>query len=103
MEVNVPNGVVDVVVESECEAAQVAKRYLSFFDGKRPTFDFADQRRLRNIIPLNRLRVYDVREVINTLCDTDSVLELRPHFGIGMVTTLARIEGRTIGIIANNC
>jgi len=57
---------------------------------------------LRSAIPENRLRVYDVRKVIELLCDNDSVLELRRHFGVGMVTALARVEGRPIGIVANN-
>src|SRR5205823_14666358 len=62
----------------------------------------ADQRLLRGAIPENRLRVYDVRAVIHALADTGSVLELRRAFGPGMVTALARIEGRPLGIIANN-
>jgi len=57
---------------------------------------------MRRIIPENRLRVYNVREVIQTLADTGSVLELRPHFGVGMVTALLRVEGRPVGVIANN-
>ena len=65
-------------------------------------WECADQRLLRPAIPENRLRVYDVREVIETLADTGSVLELRRDFGLGMVTALVRIEGRPIGVIANN-
>jgi acetyl-CoA carboxylase carboxyltransferase component len=40
--------------------------------------------------------------VIDTLADRDSVLELRRHFGLGMVTALIRIEGRPLGVVANN-
>jgi acetyl-CoA carboxylase carboxyltransferase component len=80
----------------------VAKKYLSYFQGPLRDTSCADQRLLRGIIPENRLRVYDVRSVIETLADTDSVLELRRQFGPGMVTAFARIEGRPIGIIANN-
>ena len=54
------------------------------------------------MIPENRLRVYDIRSVIETIADTGSVLELRREFGTGMVTALIRIEGRPLGIIANN-
>ncbi len=50
----------------------------------------------------NRLRVYDIRSLIETLADVGSVLELRRDFAPGMVTAPARIEGRPIGIIANN-
>jgi acetyl/propionyl-CoA carboxylase alpha subunit/acetyl-CoA carboxylase carboxyltransferase component len=102
MEVQAPNGVVDVVVEDEAEAVRVAKQYLAYFQGALPDFACADQRRLRSLIPENRLRVYDVRRVIETLADRDSVLELRRAFAPGMVTALVRIEGRPVGVVANN-
>src|SRR5213078_5304912 len=53
-------------------------------------------------VPENRLRVYDVRAVVDTMADTDSVLELRPEFGVGIITAFIRIEGRPLGVIANN-
>ena len=98
----VPNGVVDIAVADEAEAVAAAKRYLSYFQGPIDQWECADQRRLRHALPENRLRVYDVRKVIDDLADTGSVLELRRAFGIGMVTSLARIEGRPVGILANN-
>ena len=98
----IPNGVVDIAVEDEAEAVQVAKRYLAYFQGPLSDWECADQRFLRHVIPENRLRIYDVREVITTLFDTDSVLELRSGWGHGMVTALARVEGRSVGVIANN-
>jgi len=97
-----PNGVIDVVVEDEAEGVAVAKKYLSYFQGTLPKWECADQRLLRRAIPENRLRVYDVRAVIDMMADTGSVLELRREFGRGMVTAFVRIEGRAIGIIANN-
>jgi acetyl/propionyl-CoA carboxylase alpha subunit/acetyl-CoA carboxylase carboxyltransferase component len=100
--VQAPNGVIDVVVEDEAEGVAVAKKYLSYFQGALPTWDCIDQRQLRGAIPENRLRVYDVRNVIEMMADTGSVLELRKQFGPGMVTAFARVEGRPIGIIANN-
>ena len=102
MEVQVPNGVVDIPVTDEIEAVQVAKKYLSYFQGSLKEWECSDQRLLRNIVPENRLRVYDIREVIQTLADKDSVLEIRQHFGIGVVTALTRIEGRSVGVIASN-
>lgn len=102
MSVQVPNGVVDIAVKDEEEAVETAKQYLSYFQGFIEKWDCADQRHLRQIIPEDRLRIYDVRKVIHTMFDTDSVLELRAGFGLGMVTALARIEGRPVGIIANN-
>jgi acetyl-CoA carboxylase carboxyltransferase component len=97
-----PNGVVDVVAEDEIEAAAAAKKYLSYFQGRLPTWAAPDQRRLRRAIPENRLRVYEIRTVIETLADEGSVLELRAAFGLGVVTALVRIEGRPLGLIANN-
>ena len=102
MSVQMRNGVVDVPVADEAEAVRVAKKYLSYFQGTLSRWECADQRLLRGIIPENRLRIYDVRKVIETLADTGSVLELRRHFGLGMVTALIRIEGRPLGVIANN-
>src|SRR5204863_470648 len=96
------NGVVDVAVADEAEAVRVAKQYLAYFQGSVATWECADQRRLRTTVPENRLRVYDVRAVIRTLADTGSVLELRRHFGFGMVTALVRVEGRPLGVVAND-
>jgi acetyl-CoA carboxylase carboxyltransferase component len=102
MHVQVPNGVVDVAVADEVEAVHVAKQYLAYFQGTVAEWTCADQRELRACVPENRLRVYDVRRIVRTLADAGSVLELRRHFGLGMVTALARIEGRPLGIVANN-
>ncbi len=102
MAVQVPNGVVDLPVSDEAEAVAVARRYLSYFQGSLESWSCADQRALRHAVPENRLRVYDVRKVIEGLADTGSVLELRRAFGPGMVTALARVEGRPLGIVANN-
>jgi acetyl-CoA carboxylase carboxyltransferase component len=102
IEVQRANGVVDVVVEDEAEGVAVAKRYLSYFQGRTPGWTCADQTLLRDAIPADRLRSYDVRRVIDLLFDTGSVLELRHDFGLGMITALARVEGRPVGVIANN-
>ena len=102
IEVQRANGVVDVVVADEAEGVAVAKRYLSYFQGRVAEWECADQVLLRDVIPADRLRSYDVRKVIELLFDTGSVLELRRDFGHGMVTALARIEGRPVGVISNN-
>ena len=102
MDIQVPNGVVDIAVQDEVEAVAAAQQYLSYFQGRVDDWQCPDQRLLRRIVPENRLRIYDVREVIRTLADTGSVLELRPEFGLGMVTTLIRVEGRPVGVLANN-
>ncbi|WP_051783884.1 carboxyl transferase domain-containing protein [Lentzea aerocolonigenes] len=141
LDVQVPNGVVDIAVASEEEAVAVAKKYLSYFQrtahapagvpraSAQPSsapsgeplssiipdstdnsgrsssgqaWSCADQRLLRHAVPENRLRAYDIRTLITTLADTDSVLELRRNFGNAIVTALIRVEGRPIALIAND-
>ena len=102
MSVQVQNGVVDIAVKDEEEAVEVTKRYLSYFQGPLVSWEAPDQRLLRHVIPENRLRVYDIRELLNILADRDSVLELRPQFGTAMITSFLRIEGKPMGVIANN-
>lgn len=102
IDVQTANGVVDVRVANEEEAVAVAKKYLSFFQGATKNFARHPDNSMRTLIPEQRTRVYDVRTVINALADIDSALELRPTFGIGILTTFVRIEGKPVGIIANN-
>jgi len=102
VEVQEPNGVIDILVEDEAAAVATTRQYLSYFQGPVAGWSCADQRHLRRIIPENRLRVYDIRELIGTLADAGSVLEIRPKFGTTMVTALIRVEGRPMGVIANN-
>lgn len=111
MSVQVPNGVVDIAVADEAEAVAVAKQYLSYFQTPGSSlsgehagdeWECADQRTLRHLVPENRLRAYDVRTVVDGLCDTGSVLEIRRGWGHGMITSFGRVEGRPIGIVANN-
>jgi acetyl-CoA carboxylase carboxyltransferase component len=102
MSFQVPNGVVDILVEDEAEAVSVAKKYLSYFQGAVDSWETPDQLRLRHVIPENRLRLYDMRDIIETLADVDSVLEIREKFGIGVITAFIRIEGKPMGVIANN-
>jgi len=102
MSVQVPNGVVDILVKDEEEAVTVAKKYLSYFQGKTTEWTQPDQRLMRRIIPENRLRAYNVRSIIETLADTDSVLEIREKFGVGCITSFIRVEGMPMGVIANN-
>ncbi len=96
------NGVVDVVVADETEAVAVAKRCLGYFQGRTRAWTAPDQTALRDVVPLDRLRAYDIRSVVDGLFDDGSVLELRRDFGLGMVTALARLEGRPVGVLANN-
>jgi len=97
-----PNGVIDILVEDEIEATAAAKHYLSFFQGRVACWTAHDQRILRQIVPENRRAVYNIRKIIETLADVDSMLELRPKFGLSMVTAFIRVEGRALGVIGNN-
>jgi acetyl/propionyl-CoA carboxylase alpha subunit len=96
------NGVIDILVEDEAAAVAAAKQYLSYFQGATTDWQCADPRALRHVVPENRLRVYDVRAAMRGVADTGSLLELRAGFGAGIVTALARIEGRPVGLMANN-
>ena len=97
-----PAGSVDILVDDEYEAIAAAKQYLSYFQGPVDDWACVDQRLLRHAIPENRKRPFSVRKVIEQLADTGSVLELRAEFGVGIITSLIRIEGHPIGLIANN-
>ena len=96
------NGVVDLRVGDEQEAVAAAKRYLAYFNGSSTEFHTPDQSLLRQIVPDRRKRIYDVRQIIRTLSDQDSTLELRAGFGVGVLTALARVQGSPLGIIAND-
>ncbi|KQO26288.1 carbamoyl-phosphate synthase large subunit [Acidovorax sp. Leaf76] len=96
------NGVIDVLVDDEAGAVQAARHYLSFFQGRTPQWSAPDQHLLRAVVPENRLRVYDTRTAMAGLVDEGSLLPLRTGFGAGIHTALARIEGRPVGLLANN-
>ncbi|MDW3197456.1 MAG: carboxyl transferase domain-containing protein [Cytophagales bacterium] len=96
------NGTIDVLVQDEKEAVEVAKKYLSYFQGDTKDWSIGDQRGLRELLPEDRRYGYDVKKVIHLLADEGTVLELRSLFARNVVTALARIEGKPVGIIANS-
>ena len=102
MSFQVPNGVVDVLVEDDAAAIATTKQYLSYFQGNLSTWEARDQRVLRSLVPEQRERLYDMRAVIETVADNGSILEIRKAFGIGIITSFIRVEGRPLGVIANN-
>ena len=102
MEFQAENGNVDIVVDDDEAAIATAQKYLSYFQGRQTQWNTPDQRRMRHIIPENRVRTYDMREIMNTLADEGSVLEIRREFGIGVITAFIRVEGRPMGLVANN-
>jgi len=96
------NGVIDVLVDDETQAVAAARHYLGFFQGAQKDWAAPPAKALRDVVPENRLRVYDSRTALLGLADVGSLLELRTGFGEGIHTALARIEGRPVGLLANN-
>jgi acetyl-CoA carboxylase carboxyltransferase component len=98
-------GVIDVLVDDEAEAVAAARRFLAFFQGRiapAATAAADSAAALRDLLPASRLRAYDVRAVVTALVDLGSALELRAGFGLAIVTMLARIDGRAVGVMASN-
>jgi acetyl-CoA carboxylase carboxyltransferase component len=89
-------------VDDEAQAVAAARHYLSFFQGRVKDWIAPEAEALRDLVPENRLRVYDTRSVMAGLVDQGSLLMLRTGFGVGIHTALARIEGRPVGLMANN-
>jgi acetyl-CoA carboxylase carboxyltransferase component len=96
------NGVVDVAAADEAEATRLTKRLIAYFQGATPPGGAADQRGLRELVPERERRAYPIQPIIETLCDESSAVFLRERFAPEMVTALGRIEGRPLGLIANN-
>jgi len=101
-EVQHGNGVIDVLVDDEVQAVAAAQHYLAFFQGVTPNWQSPPAEALRQVVPENRLRVYDTRAAMQGLADVGSLLHLRTGFGAGIHTALARIAGRPVGLMANN-
>ncbi|WP_264990982.1 acetyl-CoA carboxylase family protein, partial [Mycobacterium kiyosense] len=96
------NGVVSLVARDEAHAVALAKQYLSYFQGSLGSWEEPDPRLARHVVPENRLRAYDVHRAIESIVDVGSMLELRPDYGVGIVTALVRVEGEAYGLIANS-
>lgn len=96
------NGVIDVLVDDEAQAVAAAKKYLAFTQGRTKDWTCVDAGLLRDALPENRVRSHDMRELMRLVADTDSMLELRRGFGLGIFTAFARIEGRPVGLMASN-
>jgi acetyl-CoA carboxylase carboxyltransferase component len=101
--VQAPNGVLDVVVEDEEAAVATSKRLLGYFRGPVEEWSAGDQTTLRDAVPESSRRAYDVMPIVRTIADKDSVTELRERFAPELATALIRIEGRPVGVVANNC
>jgi acetyl-CoA carboxylase carboxyltransferase component len=104
-------GFADMVVDTDAEALDAIKRFLDYLPSHHneappvravPAGSGAAMPKILDHLPLSRTQVYDVRKVIRSVVDADSYFELKPRFGKVATTGLARIDGRTVGIIANN-
>ena len=102
IDVQTKNGVVDIRVADEAAAVAAAKKYFNYFAQARITAQPGNEMALRDVVPEQRTRIYDVRQAIEAVADGGQFLELRSAFGVGIVTALLRIEGFTVGLIANN-
>ena len=102
MSFQVPNGVVDILVKDDDAVIETAKQYLSYFQGPLDRWQAADQGRLRHIVPETRSELYEMRGIIEAIADVGSILEIREFFGTGIITSFIRVEGRPMGLIANN-
>ena len=103
IDVQARNGTVDLIAADEADATRLAKQCLSYFQGPLSEWRCAEQTQLRRLLPEDRLFVYEMRDVINVLADTDSFLELRPQYGGAIITGFMRIEGRPLGVVASDC
>ena len=102
IDVQTANGVVDIACDDEAHATAIARQTLGYFQGAVKAWTAPDQRRLRHVVPEDRLRVYDMRAVVRAIADEGSAIEMRRDYGVGLITTLIRVEGRPFGLIAND-
>jgi acetyl-CoA carboxylase carboxyltransferase component len=106
------SGVVDNVADSEAEAFDQIRRFLSYLPPNAwelpPVTDSGDppsreEDELLTILPRNPRRAYRVRRILDLVVDAGSFFELTPGFGRSQVTGLARLAGQPVGVIANDC
>lgn len=105
------SGLVDAVVDTDEQAISAIKRFLSYLPSHQngappeapvPEGSQSRSARILDILPEDSNKVYDARKIVEVIADVGSVLELKPRFGKSLVTALTRIDGRTVGMIANN-
>ncbi|KAK5048908.1 hypothetical protein LTR84_005328 [Exophiala bonariae] len=108
VDVHARSGGIDVLVDTEVEAASMVRKIIALFTHPRlPPAQSpytADPLRLRTAVPplSSRRRAYDVRRVINLLLDDDSFIEFCPQWGVSVLTGFGRVNGQAVAIIASN-
>jgi acetyl-CoA carboxylase carboxyltransferase component len=95
-------GEIDIIAEDKLDAIMSCKSFLSLWNESSTQFEEPDEvGKINSIVPLNRRRQYDMRKIINAFADKKSVLEVGSRWGLSMITSFAKLHGRTVGIIAN--
>ena len=104
-------GLADMVVDTDEQAIDAIKTFLGYLPSHHneappvcavPSGSGEGMRDIVGLLPPSRTQVYDVRKIVRTIVDKDSFFELKPRFGKVGVTGLARLDGKTVGILANN-
>lgn len=104
-------GTVDNIAANEIECFSMIRRYLSYMPQSvyelPPVYACEDpidrcDEQLLNIVPRDRRHPYNMRKLIEKVVDNDSIFELQPTFGRSLITSLARLDGKVVGLIANN-
>ncbi|MEP7206745.1 MAG: carboxyl transferase domain-containing protein [Casimicrobiaceae bacterium] len=104
-------GLIDRFVDTDVEAMREIRQFLSYMPSHNmelpPVHELAadavqPQEAILDILPEKRTQVYDMRKIVGIIADRGSVFELKPRFGRAAITSLARLGGAPVGIIANN-
>jgi acetyl-CoA carboxylase carboxyltransferase component len=103
------SGLGDVLTDSETDALDTVRRYLSFVPASWQTTPVDDEpvppaagRTIEEIVPTEERKAFDARELISTVVDEGSFFEIKKRFAGELVTGFARIDGIAAGIVANH-
>jgi len=105
------SGLVDMAVDTDEEALDLYKKFLSYLPSNNreappvapvPAGSDTAIEDIINIVPEARQKAYDMRKVVNVVFDRDSLFEMKPRYGKSVLTGLARLNGETVGVLANN-
>ncbi|MBA3008739.1 MAG: carboxyl transferase [Proteobacteria bacterium] len=103
-------GTIDRVADNEDHCFKLIRQYLSYMpshkDEAPPVLDVpegsgAAMDTILSFLPEKRNRTYDMKKLLECIVDRESLFEIKPDFGRSVITTLARIDGKTVGIIAS--
>jgi methylmalonyl-CoA decarboxylase subunit alpha len=104
-------GLVDLAVDTDEQAIDAIKQFLSYLPSHHgeappvlevPAGSDTAISNILDLLPEQKSKVYDVRDILRVIADTDSLFEIKARFGKSIVTTLSRVAGRTVGFIASN-